>query len=473
MHNQEENGVAVITVASNKISKERGKTLENRKTSLNIRKLKKQVKGITLLALVVTIIVLLILAGVSIATLTGDNGILTRAQDAKDKTEQAKDIEKISLAVSEAQIGENGYQKLDQNNLQEAIDNQFEGRDVVVSDNGDGTFTISCLDTLKDYIISDNSIEEGIDWNEAMTNAIAPASQDEARNDGVIAIGTDGKPVNMDLWEYTLINNGTEFILNDSESATDKGYKGSYTENGEISENQIDVITIPQYISLDNGESFKPVTSLSCLFRECTDLRIAPAIPATVKNIKNMFHTCSNLENAINIPSNVTNIQGIFYNCTSLAQAPVIANSVENMQGAFQGCINLIYVPNLPISATNLQAAFRECERLTEIPELPPNIQNMFMTFYNCKNLKSVSKIPKSVTNMCWAFQNCYNLSGTMEIVLDEVSGVDSYKGAFLEACLNGTLTLKCSEDVYNLFFNNTDIIGSSTGIVNIKVEKI
>ena len=55
MHNQEENGVAVTTVTSNKISKERGKTMKNEKTSLNIRKLKKQVKGITLIALVVTI----------------------------------------------------------------------------------------------------------------------------------------------------------------------------------------------------------------------------------------------------------------------------------------------------------------------------------------------------------------------------------------------------------------------------------
>ena len=42
--------------------------------------------GITLIALVITIIVLLILAGVTIATLTGDNGILTKAQNAKEKT---------------------------------------------------------------------------------------------------------------------------------------------------------------------------------------------------------------------------------------------------------------------------------------------------------------------------------------------------------------------------------------------------
>ena len=43
-------------------------------------------KGITLIALVITIIVLLILAGVSIATLTGENGILKKANEAKDKT---------------------------------------------------------------------------------------------------------------------------------------------------------------------------------------------------------------------------------------------------------------------------------------------------------------------------------------------------------------------------------------------------
>ena len=53
-------------------------------------------KAITLIALVITIIVLLILAGVTIATLTGDNGILTRATEAKNKTEQAqKDEENI------------------------------------------------------------------------------------------------------------------------------------------------------------------------------------------------------------------------------------------------------------------------------------------------------------------------------------------------------------------------------------------
>ena len=59
-------------------------------------------KGITLIALVITIIVLLILAGVSIAMLTGENGILNQATDARDDTEAAEIREKVELAVQAA-----------------------------------------------------------------------------------------------------------------------------------------------------------------------------------------------------------------------------------------------------------------------------------------------------------------------------------------------------------------------------------
>ena len=45
--------------------------------------------GITLVALVVTIVVLLILAGITIMYVMGDNSIFKKAQEAKDKTEQA------------------------------------------------------------------------------------------------------------------------------------------------------------------------------------------------------------------------------------------------------------------------------------------------------------------------------------------------------------------------------------------------
>ena len=79
-------------------------------------------KGITLIALVITIIVLLILAGVSIAMLTGQNGILTQAQNAKTATEQASAKEKVELAVTGA-IGQTKEGILTVENLKTELEN--------------------------------------------------------------------------------------------------------------------------------------------------------------------------------------------------------------------------------------------------------------------------------------------------------------------------------------------------------------
>ena len=62
----------------------------------------KRTKGITLIALVVTIIVLLILAGVSIAMLTGNNGILTQGKKAKEETTVGHEKEAVQMAYAGA-----------------------------------------------------------------------------------------------------------------------------------------------------------------------------------------------------------------------------------------------------------------------------------------------------------------------------------------------------------------------------------
>ena len=79
-------------------------------------------KGITLIALVITIIVLLILAGVTIATLTGDNGILTKATKAKEDTEVGEEKEQISIAYTGALAKKEGEMNITKEDLNE----QFE-----------------------------------------------------------------------------------------------------------------------------------------------------------------------------------------------------------------------------------------------------------------------------------------------------------------------------------------------------------
>ena len=81
------------------------------KLNLNINK--QNNRGITLIALVITIVVLLILAGVSIAMLTGQNGILTQANNAKQTTEESAENEKRKLSQSEASTHLENYDYTD------------------------------------------------------------------------------------------------------------------------------------------------------------------------------------------------------------------------------------------------------------------------------------------------------------------------------------------------------------------------
>ena len=81
----------------------------------------KQSRGITLIALVITIIVLLILAGVSIAMLTGDNGILTQAKEAKEATEEAEKKEIKDLAQIEANKHLDNYEYTTADNIKVPI----------------------------------------------------------------------------------------------------------------------------------------------------------------------------------------------------------------------------------------------------------------------------------------------------------------------------------------------------------------
>ncbi len=79
----------------------------NEETKNLISKKLKQKRGITLIALVVTIIVLLILAGISIQMLVGEGGILTNAKDASDRTKEANAKEMVEMIAMES-LDDNG-----------------------------------------------------------------------------------------------------------------------------------------------------------------------------------------------------------------------------------------------------------------------------------------------------------------------------------------------------------------------------
>ena len=92
----------------------------------------KEMKGITLIALVITIVVLLILAGVSINLLLGDNGIITKAKEAQDSYSKSAVKEKVGFLLNEYEIdkatGENAeFAKFLRKNLQVGVAEKEDG----------------------------------------------------------------------------------------------------------------------------------------------------------------------------------------------------------------------------------------------------------------------------------------------------------------------------------------------------------
>ena len=139
--------------------------MENGKTSLNIRKLKKQVKGITLIALVVTIIVLLILAGIALNLTIGQNGIFSRAQTAANTWRNAESNEQ--LAMGELEDWMDGYMNGNGGN-QGGGDTATVVDDVTIPDG----FYYAGGSKDTGLVISDNPDDE-IEWDEeTSTNAV-------------------------------------------------------------------------------------------------------------------------------------------------------------------------------------------------------------------------------------------------------------------------------------------------------------
>ena len=155
----------------------------------------KEMKGITLVALVVTIVVLLILAGVSINTVLGDDGIIKKAKEAAETTKRVSAEEEMNRLVLEYQLA-----KSDENFedfLQEKIN---EGRINGAIDNGDGTVTISKRVDGKDYTIT-------------VKKPVAPTPSVKV---GAIRVVSDSTGAGSSLGEASTAKGKTLYIMIDS-----------------------------------------------------------------------------------------------------------------------------------------------------------------------------------------------------------------------------------------------------------------
>ena len=123
-----------------------------------IKELKKSSKGITLIALVITIIVLLILAGVSIAMLTGDNGILTQAKEAKEANIAGTEKEQIKLAMQSLKMKKQA-DNVSTTVAADELQNQLiadGAKNVTVEAGASGSLVVKYADSKNQYTVNQN-----------------------------------------------------------------------------------------------------------------------------------------------------------------------------------------------------------------------------------------------------------------------------------------------------------------------------
>ena len=215
-----------------------------------LRETLKRNKGITLIALVVTIIVLLILAGISISMLTGQNGILTNASKAKNETGEAQIEEKVKLSVGDALT--RGTGTLEDENLKSAL-NSYIGKDNygIKGDKASG-WVVTITENGKKFKIDSNGKIEGVakdtgalPTGEGTTPYLPDSTFSKKEGDLATGLVIKDSEGNEYVWVEvpTTIYDNTEYNSNGAKKPIDnenyanieaclKAYTANYAESG-------------------------------------------------------------------------------------------------------------------------------------------------------------------------------------------------------------------------------------------------
>ena len=203
----------------------------------------KEMKGITLIALVITIVVLLILAGVSINLLLGDNGIITKAKEAKDSYSKSAVKEKVGFLLNEYKIdkatGENAeFANLLRKNLQ-----------VGVAEKEDGSYSFILGDwqivTSESEIISIEKFKLDVDRTYS--------SVDDMKNDTSLAAG---KIVQTAGYYNKTLGGGAYYDIVSTTSLSVDNAKCIQLDNGLYAELHAinDTVSVNQFGAYGDGE---------------------------------------------------------------------------------------------------------------------------------------------------------------------------------------------------------------------------
>lgn len=403
-----------------------------------INKTLKNKKGITLIALVVTIVVLLILAGVSVSVVADKNGIIQNSQETKEQTRAAMVEKERDLWKLEGQIYQNDSGKRTLEEVLEKLEKEkaitekekqeiletgevtIAGKNIIFTN---GTI-VACgneEDSVDGGFLGNTSIKRGdIEQINIITSLNGHDANDgntwdisERKNGRYLAWYEDKD--NNNFWEVTIAGNG-RVKLNKSAKLLFKAlgtYAGKIEMNGienldtsEVTDMSYMFTDGSQYTDLDlSSFDTSNVTTMSGMFLNCsklTNLNLANFDTKNVVKFTNLFNGCSAIEN-INLSSfdtsNVKNMYAMFGNCENLKNVNLKnfdTSKVTDMEAMFFNCKSLskINLSNFNTSSVErLKRMFVNCGLLTELDLSnfkTENLLNVETMFSGCKLLKKI-----------------------------------------------------------------------------------
>ena len=298
-------------------------------------KLRENKKGITLVALVVTIVVLLILAGVSLNLLIGNNGIITRAKQAKISNDLSSYKEQLAMFIADKKAENPEFYE---SSLTAGKNNLYYN-----------TKTAEDEKTIKD-IINDVK-DEYLDSLEVVKGKLTINTQDKDIIKVAQAVGVEPNPYVIKDGEL-ISSNGNLLLVDENGTLT---LPDSVTKIGEGAFSNVEglkTIIIPGTVKTIGTDAFRDNTTLEKVvmqegvetigisaFQSCNNL-VDVVLPESIKNIETQaFYLCRKLSH-IEIPSNIEEIKSyVFAGDENLSGIKLRGSAIKRIEKeAFYGC---------------------------------------------------------------------------------------------------------------------------------------
>ncbi len=431
----------------------------------------KQEKGITLIALVITIVVLLILAGVSINAIFSENGIINKAKDAQNKMNQATQNDLIGLNELDKLIS-----SLTDKTTEEVVpkiamfDTGKKVRDKMHNLMPEGTIS---KDSKYNCNVSIDAIEK--------YNGVPDLTKMAESN--IVSLGESSFPIYM--WAEksgkTEIRNpvGMKGLTaegdNDSSKKVETGkiYWWSESDSVYLNPDSAQMFAgIPYLTNIDGLKDMKTdyVVNMSNMFYSVgTQLSNIDALSgwntSKVENMSGMFYRWSLANSLSNVnallnwdTSKVKDMSSMFAGNNELTDIEGLkkwnTSNVTDMHNMFGdgdsgGCAftNLSAISNWNVkNVTNMTGMFYMCSELEDISEIWNwNITEIAQSmFLSCSNLKTIT-IPSTITKISNAFEGCANLT-KVKILATDATKFEVGSGEFNNIASNSKIYVLSEE---------------------------